>query len=76
MKPRVTTITIGVDDLDRSLRFYRDGLGFPTRGIIGTTMNREFPCKTVNESCCRRFYRTTRRGMLMSSIVTWTLLCV
>jgi catechol 2,3-dioxygenase-like lactoylglutathione lyase family enzyme len=36
MKPRITIITIGVDDLDRSLRFYRDGLGFPTRGIVGT----------------------------------------
>jgi uncharacterized protein len=29
-------ITIGVDDLDRSLRFYRDGLGLKTEGIIGT----------------------------------------
>jgi hypothetical protein len=36
VKPRVSIITIGVDDLDRSLRFYRDGLGFPTRGIVGT----------------------------------------
>jgi hypothetical protein len=36
MKPRVTVITIGVDDLERSLAFYRDGLGFPTQGIIGT----------------------------------------
>jgi uncharacterized protein len=36
MKPRITIITIGIDDLDRSLRFYRDGLGFPTRGIVGT----------------------------------------
>jgi catechol 2,3-dioxygenase-like lactoylglutathione lyase family enzyme len=35
MKPRVTVITIGVDDLERSLRFYRDGLGLPTEGIIG-----------------------------------------
>jgi hypothetical protein len=35
MKPRVTVITIGVSDLDKSLRFYRDGLGFPTEGIIG-----------------------------------------
>lgn len=35
MKPRVTVITIGVDDLERSLRFYRDGLGLPTDGIIG-----------------------------------------
>lgn len=36
MKARITVITIGVDDLERSLHFYRDGLGFPTEGIIGT----------------------------------------
>ena len=35
MKPRVTLITLGVDDLDRSLTFYRDGLGLPTHGIVG-----------------------------------------
>lgn len=36
MKPRITLITLGVDDLDRSLAFYRDGLGFPTEGIVGS----------------------------------------
>lgn len=36
MHPRITVITLGVDDLDRALRFYRDGLGLPTDGIIGT----------------------------------------
>lgn len=36
MKPRITLITIGVDDLERSLRFYRDGLGLKTGGIVGT----------------------------------------
>ncbi|HEY7366692.1 MAG TPA: VOC family protein [Methylomirabilota bacterium] len=36
MKPRITVITIGVDDLERALRFYRDGLGLPTEGILGT----------------------------------------
>lgn len=36
MKPRITMITIGVDDLERALRFYRDGLGLKTDGIIGT----------------------------------------
>jgi len=35
VKPRITVLTLGVDDLERSLRFYRDGLGFPTEGIIG-----------------------------------------
>lgn len=36
MKPRITVITIGVDDLERALRFYRDGLGLATEGIVGT----------------------------------------
>lgn len=35
MKPRLTIFTIGVDDLEPSLAFYRDGLGLPTKGIIG-----------------------------------------
>lgn len=36
MKPRITFITLGVDDLERAVRFYRDGLGLKTPGIIGT----------------------------------------
>ena len=35
MKPRLTLITLGVDNLDRALRFYRDGLGLKTDGIVG-----------------------------------------
>lgn len=35
MQPRITVITLGVDDLERSLRFYRDGLGLSTAGIVG-----------------------------------------
>lgn len=35
MQPRISLITLGVDDLERSLRFYRDGLGLPTEGIVG-----------------------------------------
>jgi catechol 2,3-dioxygenase-like lactoylglutathione lyase family enzyme len=35
MKPRISVITLGVDDLERSVAFYRDGLGLPTKGIIG-----------------------------------------
>jgi hypothetical protein len=35
MKPRITILTIGVDDLKKSLKFYRDGLGLKTQGIIG-----------------------------------------
>jgi catechol 2,3-dioxygenase-like lactoylglutathione lyase family enzyme len=36
MQPRISFITLGVDDLERAVAFYRDGLGLPTRGIIGT----------------------------------------
>jgi catechol 2,3-dioxygenase-like lactoylglutathione lyase family enzyme len=35
MKPRITVITLCVDDLERSVAFYRDGLGLKTEGIIG-----------------------------------------
>ena len=35
MKPRISVLTIGVDDLEKSLTFYRDGLGLQTQGIIG-----------------------------------------
>jgi catechol 2,3-dioxygenase-like lactoylglutathione lyase family enzyme len=44
MEPRISVITLGVSDLQRSYHFYKDGLGFPTKmspdgGIVlfGTT---------------------------------------
>lgn len=36
MEPRVDVITLAVEDLERALRFYRDGLGFESKGVIGT----------------------------------------
>ena len=36
MKPRITVLTLGVDDLERAVAFYRDGLGLATPGIVGT----------------------------------------
>lgn len=35
MKPRVSVLTLGVDDLERAVAFYRDGLGLATEGIVG-----------------------------------------
>lgn len=35
MKPRITVVTLAVDDLERAVRFYRDGLGLRTEGIVG-----------------------------------------
>ena len=36
MKPHVTFITLAVDDLEQAVSFYRDGLGWDTKGITGT----------------------------------------
>lgn len=36
MEPHVDVITLAVDDLERSLAFYRDGLGLETPGVTGT----------------------------------------
>lgn len=36
MEPRITVVTLGVSDLEKSVTFYRDGLGWRTEGIVGT----------------------------------------
>jgi uncharacterized protein len=36
MKPRISVMTLGVENLERAVEFYRDGLGLPTAGIVGT----------------------------------------
>ena len=35
MKASISVLTLGVADLEKSVTFYRDGLGFPTEGIVG-----------------------------------------
>lgn len=35
MKPRISMITLGVQDLDRSTQFYEQGLGFPRMAFEG-----------------------------------------
>jgi uncharacterized protein len=35
MKPKITVLTLGVDDLEASVKFYKEGLGLPTEGIVG-----------------------------------------
>jgi catechol 2,3-dioxygenase-like lactoylglutathione lyase family enzyme len=46
MEPRITVITLAVRDLERALKFYRDGLGLESPGVIGT----EFPGEDTNAS--------------------------
>jgi uncharacterized protein len=38
MKPRITLIALAVDDLERAVAFYRDGLGLATKGIVGAEL--------------------------------------
>jgi len=38
VEPRVHVITLAVDDLDRAVAFYRDGLGFETRGVVAADL--------------------------------------
>jgi catechol 2,3-dioxygenase-like lactoylglutathione lyase family enzyme len=35
MKQRINVLTLAVSDLERSLAFYRDGMGLPTKGVTG-----------------------------------------
>jgi len=41
MEPRVHVITLAVEDLERSLAFYRDGLGFDSAGVVGADLQDE-----------------------------------
>ncbi len=43
MQPRISVVTLGVDNLEKSLRFYRDALGLASRGLVG----KEFEHGTV-----------------------------
>jgi catechol 2,3-dioxygenase-like lactoylglutathione lyase family enzyme len=36
MKPCISIITLGVNNLEASLQFYRDGMGLATEGVMGT----------------------------------------
>jgi catechol 2,3-dioxygenase-like lactoylglutathione lyase family enzyme len=44
MEPRITLLTLGVADLERAVAFYRDGLGWPTQGIVGTEFENGAVC--------------------------------
>ena len=35
MEPRFTVLTLGVDDIEKSFKFYHEGLGFASPGMIG-----------------------------------------
>ena len=38
MEPRINVVTLAVDDLERALVFYRDGLGLHTKGVLASDL--------------------------------------
>jgi hypothetical protein len=61
MRAKIFFITLAVDDLDRSAGFYRDGLGWPTEGIVGQEFHDEVtsadgttPSSPSTAACCSR----------------------
>jgi uncharacterized glyoxalase superfamily protein PhnB len=41
MQPRLNFINLAVNNLEQAIAFYRDGLGLPTRGIVGSEFRDE-----------------------------------
>ena len=62
MKPRLDVVTLAVSDLERSLAFYRDGLGLPTKGIVGT----EFAATATDAAGAAAFFQL--QGGLMLAL--------
>ncbi|HEY8304123.1 MAG TPA: VOC family protein [Solirubrobacteraceae bacterium] len=61
MEARIHIITLAVADLERALRFYRDGLGLESRGIIGT----EFGGDDINPGGATALFEL-RDGLILS----------
>jgi catechol 2,3-dioxygenase-like lactoylglutathione lyase family enzyme len=52
VEPRITLITLGVDDLERAVGFYRDGLGLDTQGRASSA--KSLSTAPSHSSICRR----------------------
>ncbi len=75
MEPRISIITLGVSDLNRSVTFYRDGLGLPTtykegEGIaffqLTGTWLALYPSDALAEDACLPPERTRFGGMTLA----------
>jgi uncharacterized protein len=61
MQPHIDVITLAVSDLERSLEFYRDGLGLETSGVIGT----EYPGDDVTPAGAIAMFKL-RDGLILA----------
>ncbi len=60
MEPHIDVITLAVGDLERSLEFYRDGLGLDSVGIVGS----EHPGDDVTPAGAAAMFKL-RGGLLL-----------
>jgi catechol 2,3-dioxygenase-like lactoylglutathione lyase family enzyme len=60
MDPHIDVITLGVSDLERSLEFYRDGLGLESSGLVGT----EYPGDDLTPAGAAAMFKL-QRGLLL-----------
>lgn len=74
MKPKISLITLGVSNLEQSIRFYKDGLGFPMEGngknvvffkLEGTWLSL-FPRKNLAEDIGVSFEGTGFNGFTLA----------
>jgi hypothetical protein len=79
MEPRISIITLGVSDLERSVIFYRDGLGLPTtykegEGIaffqLKGTFLALYPSDALAEDACLPPQRARFGGMTLAHNVS------
>jgi len=75
MRPNISIITLGISNLERSVKFYRDGLGFPTtykegEGIaffqLQGTWLALYPSDTLAEDACLPPERTRFGGFTLA----------
>lgn len=72
IKPRIRVITLAVADPNRSLAFYRDGVGLPTDGITGHLLgNRLESCVGVSmkHNRFKIIFSSHRRTVVMSTTI-------
>jgi catechol 2,3-dioxygenase-like lactoylglutathione lyase family enzyme len=61
MEPHIDVITLAVGDLERSLEFYRDGLGLESVGIVGS----EYPGDDLTPAGAAAMFKLQRGLLLM-----------
>jgi catechol 2,3-dioxygenase-like lactoylglutathione lyase family enzyme len=61
MEARIHVLTLAVDDLERALRFYRDGLGLHSAGIVGS----EFRGDDINPAGAIAMFRL-KGGLILT----------